>query len=81
MGDSPEICRALDSHGFADLDAGLVTSVSFTSLYPADDPRRFHLGSSPAFSLHPTHMACFPTSKRIVEDIELLPEVLNKIIE
>ena len=25
VGDSPEMCRALDSHGFADLKAGLLT--------------------------------------------------------
>ena len=34
VGDSPEMCRALDSHGFADLKAGLITYASFTSLYP-----------------------------------------------
>ena len=26
VGDSPELCRALDSHGFADLDAALAFS-------------------------------------------------------
>ena len=49
VGDSPEMCRALDSHEFADLNVGLVTYASFTSLYPTHDPRRFHLGSSPSF--------------------------------
>jgi hypothetical protein len=82
VGDSPEMCRALDSHGFADLKAGLITYASFTSLYPADDPRRFHLGTPPQLlaSIQRTWRVT-PTSKRIVEDIELLPEVLNKIIE
>ena len=82
VGDSPEMCRALDSHGFADLKAGLITYASFTSLYPTDDPRCFHLGTPPQLlsSIERTWRVT-PTSKRIAEDIELLPEVLNKIIE
>jgi len=80
--DSPEICRALDSHGFADLKAGLLTYASFTSLYTADDPRRFHLDTPPQLlaSIERTWRVT-PTSKRIVEDVELLPEVLDKIIK
>ena len=42
VGNSPKMCRALDSHGFADLKAGLLTYASFTYVYPKDDPRRFH---------------------------------------
>jgi hypothetical protein len=82
VGDSPEMCRALDSHGFADLKAGLLTYASFTSLYPEDDPRRFHLGTPPQLlaSVERTWRVT-PTSKRIIEDIELIPEVLDKIIE
>jgi hypothetical protein len=82
VGDSPEMCRALDSHGFADLKAGLITYASLTSLYPTDDPRCFHLGTPPQLlsSIERTWRVT-PTSKRIVEDVELLPEVLNKIIE
>lgn len=82
VGDSPEMCRALDSHGFADLKAGLLTYASFTSIYPEDDPRRFHLGTPSQLlaSIERTWRVT-PTSERIVEDIELLPEVLNKIIE
>ena len=38
VGDSPEMCHALDSHGFADLKAGLLTYAPFTSLYPEYDP-------------------------------------------
>ena len=76
------MCRALDSHGFADLKAGLITYASFTSLYPADEPRRSRLGTTPQLlaSIQRTWRVT-PTSKRIIEDIELLPEVLNKIIE
>ena len=82
VGDSPEMCRALDSHGFADLKAGLITYASFTSLYPKEDPRRFHLGTPPQlFSSIERTWRVTPTSKRIIEDIELLPSVLDKIIE
>ena len=50
VGDSPEMCRALDSHGFADLKAGLIKYASFTSLYAIDDPRRFHWAPHPSCS-------------------------------
>ena len=42
---SPEMCRALDSHCFADLKAALTKYASFTSVYEQDDERRFHLGT------------------------------------
>ena len=76
VGDSPKMCRTLDSHGFADLKSGLVTYASYTSLYPADDLRRFHLGTPPPQLLASIQRTwrVTPTSKRIVEDIELLPE-------
>ncbi len=48
LGDSPEMCRALDSHDFADLKAGLLSYASFNSLYSKEDPRRFHLGTHPS---------------------------------
>jgi hypothetical protein len=82
VGDSPKMCRALDSHGFADLKAGLLTYASFTCAYPKDDPGRFHLGSPPQLlaSIERTWRVT-PTSKRIVKDIELLPDVLGKIIK
>jgi hypothetical protein len=59
-----------------------LTSASFTALYPEDDPRRFHLGTPPQLiaSVERTWRVT-PTFKRIIEDIELLPEVLDKIIE
>ncbi len=51
-------------------------------MYSADDPRRFHLGTpSQLLSSIQRTWRVTPTSERIVEDIELLPEVLNKIIE
>jgi len=80
VGDSPEMCRALDSHGFADLKSGLLTYSSFTSLYPKDDTRRFNLGTpSQLFSSIERTWRVTPTSERIIEDVELLPVVLDKI--
>ena len=76
------MCRAFDSHGFADLKRGLFKYASFTSLYPKGDPRRFNLGTPEELlsSIKRTWRVT-PTSARIIEDVELLPEVLNKIIE
>ena len=76
------MCRALNAHGSDDLKAGLITYVSFISLDPADEPRRFHLGTPPQLLASIQRIwRVTPTSKRIVEDIELLPEGLNNIIE
>ena len=82
VGDSPEICRALDSHGFAYLKAGIITYAPYTSLYDMDDPRRYHLGT-PAQLLSSIERTwrVTPTSERIIADIELFPNVLDKIIE
>ena len=81
VGDSPEMCRALDSHGFADLKLALFKYASFTSLYPTGDPRRFNTGTPEELlsSIRRTWRVS-PTSKRVIEDVELLPAVLDKII-
>ena len=82
VGDSPEMCRALDSHGFADLKTAIVKYASYTSLYPAGDPRRFNLGTPPELfhSIQRT-WAVAPTMRRIIEDVMALPRVLNVIID
>jgi len=81
VGDSPEICRALDSHGFADLKLSMAYHISLTSVYDNDDNRRFKTGT-PTEVWH-TMTRCWemePTSDRIVNDIQKFPEVLRKII-
>ena len=45
VGDSPEFCRALDSHGFADLETSLAYHCSLSSNYDRKDPRRFLMGT------------------------------------
>jgi hypothetical protein len=81
VGDSPEMCRALDSHGFADLKAAIYKYASLTSVCPLGDPRRFNLGT-PAEVLRciKRAFAVAPSSKRIVEDILVMGLVLDKII-
>ena len=82
VGDSPELCRGLDAHGFADLASALVRHCSVTSHYDPRDMRRFSMGTPKqvASSL----LRCWevaPTAERIVEDIMDLPRVLDIIIE
>jgi hypothetical protein len=43
-GDSPEICRSLDAHGFADLKVPMSFHTRLSSIYAEDDPRRFGMG-------------------------------------
>ena len=81
VGNSPEMCRALDSHGFADFKVSIAYHVSLTSVYDKEDPRRFLTGTPE--DLWKTMTRCWevePTSERIVTDILNFPEVLRKII-
>ena len=82
VGDSPELCRALDAHGFADLGNAINYHVSVScSQYAVGDTRRFEMGT-PA-QVWSTMSRCWtvaPTSARIIEDIDALPGVLEKII-
>jgi hypothetical protein len=82
VGDSPEMYRALDSHGFADLKAATMAYSAYTSVLPIGDARRFNLGT-PNEVLRSVEraFAVAPTSKRIVEDILVLPMALDRIIE
>ena len=81
-GDSPELCRGLDSHGFADLKGAIEYHVSLTSAYEVGDPRKFGFGT-PAEVQHTMERVwqVAPTSERIVEDISCFHEVVKKIIE
>jgi hypothetical protein len=81
VGDSPEFCRALDSHGFADLCVSMRYHCSLTSTYAHDDPQRFNMGTIP--EVWRTMTRCWevdPSSERIVEDILALPRVLERVI-
>jgi len=80
VGDSPEMCRGLDSHGFADLESSITYHASLTSIYEFDNPERFNTGT-PTEMWH-TMERCWavePTSARIVEDISAFLNVLDII--
>jgi hypothetical protein len=81
-GDSPEICRGLDAHGFADFERAVTYNAAVSSVYPVGDPRRMKMGTPKEIAL--TMRKCWeiaPTNDRIVEDITGFPRVLRKIIE
>ena len=82
VGDSPELCRGLDSHGFADLKTMLNFCVALTSQYDIDDPERFHMGTPAqvASSLARAWKAA-PTSARICEDVKAFDRVLQCIVD
>lgn len=82
VGNSPELCRGLDAHGFSDLETSIQYHVSLTRMmYDETDNRKFKTGT-PA-ELWSTMERCWqvePTSERIVEDILAFPRVLRLII-
>jgi len=80
VGDLPELCRGLDSHGFADLDAAVTLSCSLATYYPKGHAMRakWNLGyvDAPWYCMTSTWMKCAPTSDRIAESSQdLLPGV------
>lgn len=81
-GNSPEICRALDSFGFAHLQRSWKVHTSLTSILDPKDNRRFNMGT--VEEVERTLRRCWevsPTSGQIVTDIQALPRVLQTIIE
>ena len=81
VGDSPELCRGLDSHGFADLKRAINLGVALSCRYPIGDPRKFTLGTpKEVWSTMTRAWEVEPTSERIVEDIKAFPRVLQKIV-
>lgn len=82
VGDSPELCRALDSHGFADLKNCMDLNSALSTAYPVGDQRRFNMGTpAEVFRSMSRCWLVAPCSARVIEDIEGLPEVLDRIIE
>jgi hypothetical protein len=82
VGDSPELCRTLDSHGFADLKAGMFYHCSVTSVLDVDDPLRFSMGTP--FEVRSCMFRVWqvePSSARIIQDVGGFVRVLEKIIE
>ena len=82
-GDSPELCRALDSHGFADLKRSIEYHCCLTASYTEAHGDKKFLQGTPAqvFSAMSRCWEVAPSSERIVEDILKFDAVLEKIIE
>jgi hypothetical protein len=67
FGDLPAVCRALDSHNFADLKAAIYKYAFLTSICPLDDPRRFNHGTpSEVLRCIEFNFAESPSNRRIV---------------
>ena len=81
VGDSPELCRTLDSHGFGDLKDYVRFASALSSVYEVGDPRRFGMGTPDEVqSSMARAWTVVPTSARIVEDAMRFEVVLDKII-
>ena len=85
VGDSPELYRGPDSHGFAGTDAAVTFSCSVATYYPRDHAIRakWDLGNVDALwtCMDETWMKYSPTSGRIVEGIVKILPVLGSITE
>jgi hypothetical protein len=82
VGDSPELARALDSFGFADLELSMAFHQALTCDWAANNPKKFQFGTpSHVWSAMSRCWEVEPTSERIVQDILDLPRVLQKIID
>ena len=81
VGDSPELCRALDAHGFADLDRSFAFNCTLDTRHSVED-RTFNMGTPDqvweGLCRTWTHS---PTEERAIEDIKAFPRVLRKIID
>lgn len=81
-GDSPEHCRGLDSHGFADLEVSIAFHVALTSNLPRKDPRKFQLGTpKEVFRCMERCWVVEPTSERVAQDISGWEQIIDKLIE
>jgi len=84
VANSLELCRGLDSHGFADLDAAVTLNCSLATYYPKGHAIRAKgdLGNVGALwnCMAKTWMMCAPTSDRIAEDIMKIVPLVGKII-
>jgi hypothetical protein len=81
VGDSPELCRILDAHGFSDLEKSISHHVAISSFLPFDDDRRFNMGTPK--EVMRTMARCWevaPTSSQIIVYAEKYKEILEKIV-
>ena len=85
VGDSPELCRGPDAHGFADFDAAVSLNCSLASAeesgnmlreaWDMGDPERLFSFFAKAW------VECAPTSERFIQDLMHMAELLDKAME
>ena len=81
VGDSPELCAGLDAFGFADHKRAVRLN-AMPDTQRAPDQRQFGLGTpNQLWNSLVLAWEHAPSSERIIEDIERLPRVLEKIID
>jgi len=84
VGDSPELCRGLDAHGFADLDAAVALNCSLASFHPRGHPLREKWSMAKVDTLfaamNETWLHCAPTGARMLEDVAKIEPVLEVIV-
>ena len=84
VGDSPELCRGLDAHGFADLDRATALNCALAWSLDESDPVRstWGLGTPDLVwaSMYRT-WSHSPTNDRVKEDVEHFEAVLEKVVE
>jgi len=82
VGNSPDLNRGTDAHGFADWQGSIEFHSALTMHLPIGDPRRFSMGTpNEVFSTMERTWLMEPTNKRIIYDIEKLSNVLEQIID
>jgi hypothetical protein len=82
VGNRPEMARALDSYGFADLMVSIRFHVALTFRLDRENPMKFQLGTPrEAFKCMKRCWEVEPTLERVVQDIESWEYAVNKIIE
>jgi hypothetical protein len=81
-GDSPEV-QPLDSHLFADIKEGVSRNVATSFLFADNDATKYSLRTPKHVfdSIERTIKSGCPSKKRIVEDINRIPHVMQLIIE
>ena len=82
VGNSPELCRRLDAHGFSDLETLIQYHTSLTRMmYEDTDPRKFKTGTPAEMWATMEHCReVEPTCERVAEDILAFPRILRLII-
>ena len=80
-GNSPELCRALDSHGFSHFKRIVNYHVTISGIYADDNPKKF--GFRRLGDMQSTMERCWtisPTSEEIVQDVEPFRKVVECIV-